>query len=176
MTMKKEAWKSDVQAKQKKSTKGRIYFLLAVVMVYMFLAFFEPQKTLRAFIVFGKILLQVIPVLIFVIVLMAVLDYFLKPQKIKKYLGEESGIKGWIIAIAFGIISHGSVYAWFPLLKELKDQGMREGLVAAFIYNRAIKIPFIPLMIYYFGFKFFVVVTLYMIVASVIEGLLIERI
>ncbi len=161
---------------QNRSIKGRIYFFIAMIILYVPFFIITPHKTQQALLIAGKLILAIIPVLIFVIILMAVIDYFIKPQKIKKYLGEESGVKGWLIAITFGIISHGSIYAWYPLLKEMRDHGMREGLVAAFIYNRAIKIPFIPLMIYYFGLKFFIILTLYMIIASVIEGLLIEKI
>ncbi len=51
---------------------------------------------------------------------------------------------------------------------------MRIGLIAAFIYSRAIKIPLLPLMIYYFGFMFVVLLTIYMIIAAVIQGKIIE--
>lgn len=161
---------------QKKRGKGGLYFLAIMVIAYIILFVLNSPKVGQALKISAKLIVQIIPVLIFVVVIIALLDYFLKPQKIKKVLGKESGMKGWIIAITFGIISHGSVYAWYPLLKELKTHGMRDGLIAAFIYNRAIKIPFIPLMIYYFGLKFFIVITMYMIVTSVIEGWLIEKI
>ena len=164
------------KANQERNGYGRYYFLFGTILFYVPLYFIDPLKTKKALTIAGKLIVEIIPVLILVVILIAVVDYFLNPKKIKKYLGEESGLKGWLIAIAFGIISHGSIYAWYPLLKELRQHGMRDGLVAAFIYNRAIKIPFIPLMIYYFGVKFFVVITIYMIIASVIEGLLIERI
>ncbi len=158
------------------SAKGRLYFLAVVLLLYVPLFWVSPQKTKAALEIAGKLILEIVPVLFFVVILIATVDYFLKPQKVKRYLGHESGVKGWLIAIAAGIITHGSIYAWYPLLQELRRQGMRDGLVAVFLYNRAIKIPFIPLMIYYFGLKFFVVITLYMIVASVIEGLIIEKI
>ena len=93
-----------------------------------------------------------------------------------KYLGKESGVKGWLLAITMGIVSHGPIYTWYPLLKELRNHGMRTGLLAVFLYNRAVKIPLLPIMIYYFGVVFVVVLTVYMIIASVIEGKLIETI
>ena len=164
------------KANQERNGNGRYYFLFGMILFYVPLYFIDPLKTKKALAIAGKLIVEIIPVLILVVILIAVVDYFLKPKKIKKYLGEESGLKGWLIAIAFGIISHGSIYAWYPLLKELRQHGMRDGLVAAFIYNRAIKIPFIPLMIYYFGFKFFIIVTIYMILASVLEGILIEKV
>ena len=59
-------------------------------------------------------------------------------------------------------------------LKQLQEQGMRTGLIAVFLYNRAIKIPLLPLMVYYFGLKFVIVLLFYMIIASLVEGKIIE--
>jgi hypothetical protein len=39
---------------------------------------------------------------------------------------------------------------------------------------RAIKIPLLPLMVHYFGIPFFVVLTGYMIIASIAEGHIVE--
>ena len=89
-------------------------------------------------------------------------------------MGEGSGTKGWLLSISAGILSHGPIYVWYPLLKDLRNHGMRIGLIAAFIYSRAIKIPLLPLMIYYFGFMFVVLLTIYMIIAAVIQGKIID--
>ena len=51
---------------------------------------------------------------------------------------------------------------------------MRVGLVAVFLYNRAIKIPLLPIMIFYFGTSFVTILAIYMVIASVIEGSTIE--
>jgi uncharacterized membrane protein YraQ (UPF0718 family) len=75
-----------------------------------------------------------------------------------------------------GILSHGPIYVWYPLLRELREHGMRTSLVAAFLYNRAIKIPLLPLMIYYFGVIYVVVLLIFMIIASIVEGKIIELI
>jgi len=53
---------------------------------------------------------------------------------------------------------------------------MRDGLIAVFLYNRAVKIPLLPLMIYYFGAVFAVALTFYTVLASVIEGKIIEMV
>ena len=60
------------------------------------------------------------------------------------------------------------------VLKELMDSGMRSGLAAVFLYNRAIKIPLLPLMVYYFGILFVVVLLFYTLIASFAQGKLIE--
>jgi len=53
---------------------------------------------------------------------------------------------------------------------------MRRGLIAAFLYSRAIKIPLLPLMIYYFWTLFVVVLLPYIVIASIVEGEIIELI
>jgi uncharacterized membrane protein YraQ (UPF0718 family) len=98
------------------------------------------------------------------------------PKTVSKYVGKRSGIKGWFLAISTGILSHGPIYVWYPLLKDLRDKGMRNGLIAAFLYIRAIKIPLLPLMVYYFGLLFMVVLLPYIVIASLVEGKIIELI
>jgi uncharacterized membrane protein YraQ (UPF0718 family) len=98
------------------------------------------------------------------------------PKTVSKYVGKRSGIKGWFLAISTGILSHGPIYVWYPLLKDLRDKGMRNGLIATFLYSRAIKIPLLPLMVYYFGLLFMVVLLPYIVIASLVEGEIIELI
>jgi uncharacterized membrane protein YraQ (UPF0718 family) len=86
-----------------------------------------------------------------------------------------SGLKGWVFAVVFGFLSMGPVYMWYPLVEELKKQGLRYGLIAVFLYNRAIKIPFIPLMIFYFGVRYVFILFFVMIFMSLIQGVLIEK-
>jgi uncharacterized membrane protein YraQ (UPF0718 family) len=150
------------------------YFLVSVILLYFILSIFNPNRMIKALKASGNILIQILPVFVIVIVLMGVTNYFLKPTIVSKYAGKSSGIKGWVFAIFTGIISHGPIYVWYPLLKDLRDKGMRNGLISVFLYNRAIKIPLLPLMVYYFGMKFVVVLLIYMIVASIIGGKIIE--
>ena len=162
---------------EKKTKRGKyysFYFLVAVIFLYFLLFFFDPEGACNSLKVSGNIFIQIIPVLLLVILLMALINYFLHPKIVAKYAGERSGIKGWFLAISAGIISHGPIYIWYPLLKELRDQGMRSGLIAAFLYSRAIKIPLLPLMVYYFGALFVVVLLPYIVIASLIEGEIVE--
>jgi uncharacterized membrane protein YraQ (UPF0718 family) len=107
---------------------------------------------------------------------MGVINYIVNPKTIYRYVGKESGIKGWLLTVSAGILSHGPIYIWYPLLKDLRNHGMNIGLIAVFLYNRAIKIPLLPLMIYYFGLIFVVVLAIYMIIASVIQGKFVDMV
>ncbi len=53
---------------------------------------------------------------------------------------------------------------------------MKAGLAATFLYNRAIKVPLLPVMVFYFGVEFVAVLMAYMIVASIVQGKAIEMV
>jgi ABC-type amino acid transport system permease subunit len=52
---------------------------------------------------------------------------------------------------------------------------MRYGLMAAFFYARAIKVPLLPIMVSYFGLAFTVLLSFYILVAAWIQGWLVDR-
>ena len=110
------------------------------------------------------------------ILLMIILNYFMTPERMKRYISKESGKKRWFFAIVLGIISTGPIYAWYPMLNDVQKQGKNNGFIAAFLYNRAVKPALLPLMIYYFGLKFVVVLTFVMIILSVMQGVIVEKI
>jgi uncharacterized membrane protein YraQ (UPF0718 family) len=168
--------KNDKTKQRNKNLDYGLSFLGIVIILYLVLSFFNPEKIYRSIHASLDIFIQILPILVLVIFMMVVGNYFLKPKMVSKYLGGESGVKGWFLAISMGILSHGPIYVWYPLLKDLQEHGMRTGLVAVFLYNRAIKIPLLPVMIFYFGIGFVFILSLYMIIASVIEGKIIETI
>lgn len=165
--------KKNGQKKAKLGWYGFI-FLGIVLVLYLILFFVSPEKVFRSLRVSGHILANVIPILIIVVLFMGVTNYFFKPKAIVRYLGKGSGFKGWLIAVLAGILSHGPIYIWYPFLKELRQKGMRIGLIAVFLYNRAIKIFLLPLLIYYFGAEYSIVLLIGLIIASLVEGKLIE--
>ena len=151
-------------------------FLGIVLLLYLSIIIFDYSNFDKAVVFVVDIFEKIIPILFLVFILMATANYFINPRRIAKYLGKESGIKGWIIAIFGGIISTGPIYLWYPLLNDLQKKGVRNGLIATFLYNRAIKIPLMPLMILYFGLKYLFVLTMVMIIFSVFQGIVVEKI
>jgi len=53
---------------------------------------------------------------------------------------------------------------------------MKSGLVAVFLYNRAIKIPLLPFMVHYFKMPFVIILTGYIIAASIVQGHIMQKI
>ncbi len=145
-------------------------FLAVMIIVYLILAFLSPSLFLQVVKYLYTLALRLVPVFVLVILLMAVVNYVASPDFIRRHLGK--GLRGWFFAIVGGILSTGPIYMWYPLLADLKRKGMSWGKIATFLYNRAVKIPLIPLMVTYFGWKYTVVLTLVMVGASVVVGVL----
>ena len=150
-------------------------FLIAVALLYFFLGLWNLQIVVSALEVFLVLLKKMLPILGVVFALVFLSNLFLNPKIVSRYLGKGSNIRGWPVAIVAGILSMGPIYLWYPLLGELKAKGMRDALIAVFLYNRAVKIPLIPMMIYYFGLRVVVIVTGLMILFSIGNGLIVER-
>lgn len=154
----------------KKKLSGGMKFLIIVVLIYLVIGLFNFSVAWNSFLDFLQMSLKIVPILVIVFVVMALVNLYFTKERIGKYLGAESGFKGWIYAIVSGILVSGPPYVLYPLLGELKKDGMKDSLVAVFLYNRNVKIPFIPVMIYYFGLNFTVVLSLYIIIFSILNG------
>jgi len=152
------------------------YFLGIAAAAYVIAALIKPSFLLPAMQFFVKIILKILPLFVLVFAIMFVINYFVSPKWLVKHLGKDGGIGTWILAVITGIISTGPIYMWYPMLAELKEKGVRQGFIAAFLYNRAVKPALIPLMIFYFGLMFTIVLTIVMIVFSIIQGKVLEKI
>lgn len=151
------------------------YFLILVGLLYLVLLSLYPGIFYQSLGFAGRIFLKIIPVFVFVFVVMALVNYFVTRDWVVKHLGGK-GVKKWIFAVVGGVISTGPIYVWYPLLGDLKEKGMSDGLSACFLYNRAVKIPLLPIAIYYFGWQFILILIIVMMVVSVIQGIIMEKI
>lgn len=117
----------------------------------------------------------ILPVLLTVLLVMAIINSYIQPKKLLKYLGKESGIKGWVIAVLAGVLSHGPGYVWYPMLSDLRSHGVKNGLIVTFFYARSVKIPWLPMLISYFGLGFTVALTFYTLLGALIQGIIAEK-
>jgi len=162
--------------KNGKSWKSAIRFLAfpaIVLVIYLILLILMPDETIQAFKSCGGILRSLILPLCLVFAVMLLLNLFVKPAQIVRFLGTGAGVKGLLLAVAAGLISAGPIYAWYPLLKDLKEKGAANSLLAVFLYNRAVKPFLLPIMIVYFGWIYVVTLTVLTIIASIAVGYLV---
>ena len=149
--------------------------MIITIIVYLVIYYFNHEVALTAFDNFGTMIFKVAPTIFLVFVFMFFVNLFITPKIIKKYLGQSSGIKGILYSLLASSFITGPPYILFPLLKDLKRSGMKKSLIAVFLYNRNVQISFIPIMIYYFGFKYTLVISFYIVIFAVLNGFLIDK-
>ncbi len=129
-------------------------FLLSVTAVYLILVIVVPGRALAALKASGRVMLQVSIPLSAAFALMFVVNLFVKPAHVARFMGRKAGLTGILFSTAAGILSMGPIYAWYPLLKSLREKGASAFHMANFLSNRAVKSHLLPLMVFYFGWAF----------------------
>lgn len=159
--------------KEKKKKKGKInhIFLVFSVIAYLIALFLSPKKSGLMNKNIFNLMLKILPVLLLIFLFMFILEIFFPIKKMSDILKKQKNAVLWGVAIFTGILSTGSVYLWYPILRELKENGVKQEILAVFIFNRAIKLQLLPMMIIYFGLKFVIILTLVMILISIPYGI-----
>ena len=165
---------SNKKKEEKQKFKG-IGFMLFVAVLYLILYFFHSDQIQESVKHFGKNLLMLLPIFLLVILLSAIINYFFPKEKIVKMLQKQSTYKTYIYSLVAGIISHGPIFAWFPLLKELKDKGISKGTLITFIYGRSIKITLLPVMLGFFGKWYVIIFIFYLAIGALVQGFIYDR-
>jgi len=164
-----------MEGQRKKMGLGGWLFLLMVLTAYGVTAAVDIETAGQALSFFWKVMRSVLPALVIVFFLLLAADLLFEPSWIKRNLGKEAGVKGWLLAAVGGVLATGPIYAWYALLRELREKGMHASLAAVFLYSRAIKLPLLPLMIHYFGTSYTLVLCLYLLGFSIVSGVLMMK-
>jgi uncharacterized membrane protein YraQ (UPF0718 family) len=149
-------------------------FLLLVLVLYFGIFIFYPDIILECFDKFLFLLKKIAGSFFLVFIFMYLFNVFISEKLIKKHLQGEIKLKHYLIVAFVGILSTGPIYLWFAHLSRLKDQGMDDGLISLFLYNRAIKLPLIPLMIQYFSIKITIIISCLILIFSFLNAFLIH--
>jgi len=148
----------------------RLVFPLSVLGFYLVLWQLAPEKTIVALQSSIGILRHVLLPLGIVFLLMIGLNVFLKPPDLAKFLGKGTTLSRHLFSAVAGIISAGPIYAWYPMLKDLREKGAAHSLIAIFLVNRAVKPFLLPMMISIFGWVYVALLTLLILAGSLGVG------
>lgn len=147
-----------------------VFFPAVAVVLYVILYCTAPDKAAIAVKSSRDIFLNMLAPLCLVFAIMAMINLYLKSSKVMQILGKNSGIRGNLLAAVAGIFSAGPIYAWYPLLADLKKKGTGISPVAVFLYSRAFKPFLLPVMMGYFGWEYSVVLALLIVLVSFAIG------
>ncbi len=162
----------DTKKRAKKKSRARIWIFPGVVAAfYVALYLFHPEKVWAALASFAHLAGQIAFPLGMVLGIIFLMNLFLSPDKILRFLGKEAGTRGYVISAIAGIISVGPIFAWYPLLKDLREKGVSSAVLATFLCNRSVKPFLIPIMLSFFGWKYVLVLTIWTILGAVAVGM-----
>ena len=150
-------------------------FLFLVLFLYLLTLIFNQTLFIKSLIYAKGVLIEVIPVLIMVFAFTFLANLWLTNKKANKLLSSKTGPLQYFTAVFLGILSSGPIYMWYPLLSELKEKGLNNSLITIFLYNRAVKLPLMPMIVYYFGLPFLLITTFFMITFSLINGYFVAK-
>lgn len=154
---------------------GGVKFLFLMFLTYLLLGLNNYPFALDTFKNFFQAFVKIFPFLLFVFFIIFIINLFLKPEAIKRHLGHNAGIKGWLYVSLGSIFITSPPYVTFPLLGELKKHGMRYTFIAVFLNSRNVQLAFLPIMAHYFGLLFTVVISIYVILYSILSGIILEK-
>lgn len=134
-------------------------FPLSVAAVYLVLYPAAPDRIVHALMNSGHVLIRIALPLSLAFVMMMILNWYVSPAQVTRYLGNRVGIKGVFLSSIAGLVSMGPVIAWLPFLAAIREKGASNFHLANFLTSRAVKPVLLPLMIGYFGWRFSLTLT-----------------
>ncbi len=124
----------------------RYKFFLIFLAVNVVLLFAAPEIGKSSFALTKDNFLEMLSVLPPIFILLGLLDVWVERETMMKYMGENSGIKGGLIAFVMGSAAAGPLYAAFPIAGILLKKGVK--LTNVFIFIGAWSTTKIPLILF----------------------------
>ena len=110
-----------------------------------------------------------------VFILVGLLDAWIPSQKLQKYMGPESGIKGTVLSVIFSMFQAGPLYGAFPIVYILYKKGASIKNIFIFIgCFSALKLPMLSIEIGYLGIEFTLARTVIAVPLFIAIGYLME--
>lgn len=80
-----------------------------------------------------QLLLQILPIIVFAMLLAGYFQVLVPRERMRRQLGEQSGLRGLLIATGAGAITPGGPFAAFPLVLALYQAGAGFGTCVAYV-------------------------------------------
>jgi uncharacterized membrane protein YraQ (UPF0718 family) len=117
--------------------------------------------------------IKLLPVLIIMLAMVSVALFLIPNETLVKYMGEGSGIKGWITAATIGSVALIPGFIAYPLCGILIDNGVSYSVIAVFITTLMMTgFLTLPVEVKFFGWKVSVIRNLVSLAAALFVGLI----
>ena len=133
----------------------------------------DRQKTWAGIKKGAVMFLRLLPTLILMLALVSVVLYLIPEEKLSKYMGEGSGITGWVTAALFGSVALIPGFIAYPLCGILVKSGVAYSVIAVFITTLMMTgFLTLPLEARFFGWRVSIIRNLISLVAALLIGLI----
>lgn len=148
-----------------------------ILFVFIGLAIWESDTAVRSSLVTWDYFKEMALIMPPVFILMGLMEIWVPKDKIQKWLGSGSGIKGAGIAVVLGTLPTGPLYVAFPMTATLIRKGASFTNMVIFLGSwAALKIPQLMVEIKFIGISFTLVRFILTLIALILIGLLMETI
>lgn len=151
---------------------------IIIFIIYFALALWLPNTAKRSIFVaidYAKVMVLIMPP---VFILMGLMEVWIPKDKIQKWLGSNSGVKGAILSFLMGTIPTGPLYVAFPMTASLLKKGACISNMVIFLGSwAALKIPQLLVEIKFLGgaftsLRFVLTFTVIVFISVIMEVLL----
>jgi uncharacterized membrane protein YraQ (UPF0718 family) len=146
----------------------------AVFIAVSWLLGFNPGREISGnFTSFSLEMLQILPC---AFILIGLFEVWVKRETVEKYLGEGSGIKGYLWAVLLSSSLVGGPYVAFPIAYSLYSKGAKLGVIFAYLGASAIcRVPMGIFEASFLGIKFTIIRLLVSIPLVIISSMILGR-
>jgi len=155
--LEKEKYQKELKKqKDKKKKIIRDYLIMsAIIVVFAMLYFVFPAKGEVSLKNSWQFFIEMMEILPAVTILIGILSVWATQEMVTKYLGKESGFKGFLVALLMGTLPAGPLYVAFPIAKALRMKGASVGNMVTYLsVFAAIKLPQLLMEWRFLGWKF----------------------
>lgn len=111
----------------------RYGFFLISLELLLGIYLFQPDVAIKTFESATSSFIQMLSVLPPIMILLGLMDVWVPRETLMKYMGNDSGILGILLAMAIGSIAAGPMYAAFPFTAVLIKKGVKFSNVIIFM-------------------------------------------
>jgi uncharacterized membrane protein YraQ (UPF0718 family) len=158
-----------------KSLLKKYSFFLIMLLLLIGIIFLNKDLGIKSLAITFSSIKQMISIVPPVMLLLGLMDVWIPRETMMKYMGDNSGIRGIILAILMGSFAAGPMYAAFPFTKVLLKKGVKFSNIIIFM-NAWCVIKISTLMFEFgaLGYKFTLARFLIDLPGVIIMGFLVE--
>ncbi len=158
-----------------KSIKKNKFLVVSILLLIVFI-FIDISISIQALKNTGNQIISMLLIVPPIFILIGLFDVWVPREQVIYLMGENSGVKGMVLAFLLGAFSAGPTVASFPVAIIMIKKGAKYSNVLFFIMTwSTLKIPIILFQVSQVGLKLTAIINLSMIVVFVLGALFAER-